>query len=121
MDQTGPVAVALLGSDLLLASRLRAALGPLGISLTQVTADPLPPAARVLFVDLNQEPDRQIEAISRLLARSPGTLVVGFCDHEEKEVRRRAMAAGARQVVANRHLAQAAGRLLAGVAGADPS
>jgi hypothetical protein len=40
-------------------------------------------------------------------------MIVGFCDHADRDLRRRAMAAGASQVVANRHLPDAALRLAA--------
>lgn len=105
--------VALLGSDLLMASRLGAVLGPLGVTVvTAARADRLP-AASLVFVDLNQGPVERIEAIGWIRACHPESRVIGFCDHDEKELRRRAIAAGASEVVANRHLATAARRLSA--------
>ncbi len=105
--------VALLGSDLLMASRLRAALAPLGVSVSATADEDRLPAASRIFVDLNQDASERIEAIGRILARHPRSRVIGFCDHDEKEVRRQAIAAGATEVVANRHLARAAVRLTA--------
>jgi DNA-binding NarL/FixJ family response regulator len=108
----GPAAAALLGSDLLMASRLGAALSSRGVALFRGADAAAPPSAPVVFVDLNSRIDERIDAISRIRGRDARALVVGFCDHDAAEVRRRAMAAGASQVVANRHLAEAALRLL---------
>jgi DNA-binding NarL/FixJ family response regulator len=115
-DETGG-GVALLGADLILASRVRAALAGSGAQVRQVQRAELLPAARVVFVDLNSDEDARIEAISRIHARADGTTIVAFCDHDNDAVRRRAMAAGARHVVANRHLPEAARRLVTGAAG----
>jgi DNA-binding NarL/FixJ family response regulator len=109
--------VALLGSDLLMASRLQAALAPLGIAVATAAREEHLPGAQRVFVDLNQDAAERIGAISRIRARHPLSLVIAFCDHDEKEVRRQAMVAGATEVVANRHLASAAVRLAA----PDPS
>lgn len=112
MTEKGPVAAALLGTDLILASRLRAALAASGVSLAVGSRDGLPSPARVVFVDLNHEVDARLDAITRIRARDPDALIVGFCDHDESEVMRRAMAAGADRVVANRHLGEAGLRLV---------
>ncbi|MGA8014731.1 MAG: hypothetical protein WCB85_02295 [Candidatus Dormiibacterota bacterium] len=113
MTEKGPVAAALLGTDLILASRLQAALAAAGIVLARRSRDGLPSPAHVVFVDLNQEVDARLDAITRIRARDRDALIVGFCDHDESEVMRRAMAAGADRVVANRHLGEAALRLVA--------
>ena len=111
MGETGRRDAALLGSDLILGSRLRAALARAGIALHQAPGSEGLPASPLVFVDLNSDVDARIEAISRITAGSPERIVVGFCDHDADGVRRRAMAAGATRVVANRHLAEAAARL----------
>jgi amidohydrolase len=108
--------VALLGSDLLMASRLQAALAPLGVSLTTAAREEGLPDAPRIFVDLNQDVAERIAAIARIRRRQLRSQVIGFCDHDEKEVRRQAIAAGATEVVANRHLARAAVRLAAPLA-----
>ena len=110
MDQTQRAA--LLGTDLLLASRLRAALSAGGVGLIEATRDDLLPPMPIVFVDLNHEPDARLEAITRLRGRNPSARIVGFCNHEEKVLIRRAITAGADQVVANRSLTEAALRLL---------
>jgi DNA-binding NarL/FixJ family response regulator len=110
MDQTQRAA--LLGTDLLLASRLRAALSAQGIGLIEATRDGLLPPMPLIFVDLNHEPEARLEAITRLRERNPSAKIVGFGNHEEKELIRRAVASGADHVVANRHLTAAALRLL---------
>jgi DNA-binding NarL/FixJ family response regulator len=103
---------ALLGSDLLLASRLRAVLSASGVGLIEATRDDLLPPMPLLFVDLNHEPESRLEAITRLRGRNPSATIVGFCNHEERTLIRRAVEAGSDQVVANRNLPDAALRLL---------
>lgn len=112
---------ALLGTDLMLASRLRTALSGEGVALTEATRDDLIPEVSLVFVDLNHEPDARVEAITRLHGRNPTATLVGFCDHGNKALILRAVAAGACQVVANRYLAEAAVRLLGGNAEPDPA
>jgi DNA-binding NarL/FixJ family response regulator len=107
-----PQRVALLGTDLLLASRLRSALSGGGVCLIEATRDDLLPPVPLLFVDLNHHAEDRLEAISRLRSRNPSATIVGFCNHEEKGLIRRAVAAGSDQVVANRSLPEAALRLL---------
>ena len=107
-----PQRVALLGTDLLLASRLRSALSGGGVCLIEATRDDLLPPVPLLFVDLNHDAEDRLEAISRLRGRNPSATIAGFCNHEEKGLIRRAVAAGSDQVVANRSLPEAALRLL---------
>jgi CheY-like chemotaxis protein len=111
--------LALLGSDLLMASRLRAVAAGLGLAVVQAQGVGALPDARWVFVDLNQRVDERIEAIGHIRLRRPAPVVVGFCDHDEQQVRRRAMEAGASQVVANRHLQEAAVRLIGAGSAAD--
>lgn len=104
-----------------MASRLRSALGSRGIAL-DAGGDPARLAgAGIVFVDLNADFEGRLAAIERLRADHPGTRIVGFCSHLEKEQRRRAMAAGADHVVTNRHAHEAALRLAdaAGLADLD--
>ena len=107
-----PQRVALLGTDLLLASRLRSALSGGGVCLIEATRDDLLPPVPLLFVDLNHDAEDRLEAISRLRSRNPSATIVGFCNHEEKGLIRRAVAAGANHAVANGSLPEAALRLL---------
>ena len=107
-----PQRVALLGTDLLLASRLRSALSGGGVCLIEATRDDLLPPVPLLFVDLNHDAEDRLEAISRLRGRNPSATIVGFCNHEEKGLIRRAVAAGANHAVANGSLPEAALRLL---------
>lgn len=113
MGESGRRDAALLGSDLILGSRLRVALAGAGSTLHQAAEEGKLPPAPVVFVDLNADVDARIDAISRIASAAPNSLVVAFCDHDADGIRRRAMAAGASQVVANRHLAEAAARLVA--------
>jgi len=110
---------ALLGTDLMLASRLRSALSGGGVGLIEATRDDLLPPVPLLFVDLNHDAENRLEAISRLRSRNPSATIVGFCNHEEKGLIRRAVAAGSDQVVANRSLPEAALRLLGRAADPD--
>ncbi|MGD0833467.1 MAG: hypothetical protein ABSA40_03445 [Candidatus Dormibacteria bacterium] len=105
--------VALLGADLILSSRLRSALTARGVALVATPREENLPDAPLLFVDLNSDAEARLETIGRLRHRNAGAMIVGFCDHDDNQLRRRAMAAGASQVVANRHLADAALRLAA--------
>ena len=104
--------VALVSADLLFASRLRAALAGT-VEVRLAGADEVPDEETV-FVDLNADVDARLQLIARLRERA--ARVIGFCNHEERDVRVRAMACGADQVVTNGALQQAALRLL-GVAG----
>ncbi len=103
--------VALVSGDLLFASRLRAVLAP----ATPLALVPMGevPTARTVFVDLNDDVDARIGLISALRARGD-TRIIGFCQHDERTVRVRAMEQGADQVVTNGALQQAALRLIRG-------
>jgi DNA-binding NarL/FixJ family response regulator len=105
--------VALLGADLILSSRLRSALAARGVALVAAPKDDRLPDVSLVFVDLNSDTEARLEAIGRLRLRHGGAMIVGFCDHADRDLRRRAMAAGASQVVANRRLPDAALRLAA--------
>jgi DNA-binding NarL/FixJ family response regulator len=101
--------VALVSSDLLFASRLRTALAPVTQLVLAVEGDV--PEAGTVFVDLNDQVDARIDLIRALRARG-GTRIIGFCQHDERAVRVRAMEHGADQVVTNGALQQAALRLI---------
>jgi DNA-binding response OmpR family regulator len=105
--------VALVSGDLLFASRLRAVLAPVGVVLA--AAGEIPEADTV-FVDLNHDVDARIDLISRLRARG-ASRIIGFCQHDERAVRVRAMKHGADQVVTNGALQKAAVRLIGARAG----
>ena len=104
--------VALFGTDLLLASRLRSALSEAGVGLIEATRDDLLPPVSLLFVDLNHDTESRLEAVTRLRDRNPTGTIGGFCNHEEKVVIQRAVIAGCDQVVANRNPSDAVLRLL---------
>jgi DNA-binding NarL/FixJ family response regulator len=109
---TEPNLVALLSSDLMFQSRLEAALAgePLAVA---ATGDPaMLPATGMVFVDLNTQVEARIAWIEATRATDPGVTIVGFCHHEDDQLRRRAMEAGASHVVANRHLPKAARRIV---------
>ena len=108
----GTLRAGLLGTDLLLASRLRQALRGEGLGLVEATGGDLLPPLPVVFVDLNHEPESRVEAITQLRSRNPSATIVGFCDHGETNLMRRAKEAGADRVIANRNLAEAAVRLV---------
>ncbi|MEO8899769.1 MAG: hypothetical protein ABI352_00105 [Candidatus Dormibacter sp.] len=101
--------VALVTRDLMFASRLRAALA--GSADVEVVASGEVPDAATVFVDLNDDVDGRLELIAVLRARGDVRLI-GFCQHDERGVRVRAMERGADQVVTNGALQQAAMRLL---------
>ncbi len=101
--------VALVSSDLLLASRLRAALAPLTGLLIAPAGEV--PAATTVFVDLNQDVEARLGLIGAMRARGEAR-IIGFCQHDDRAVRVRAMENGADQVVTNGALQHAALRLL---------
>jgi DNA-binding NarL/FixJ family response regulator len=101
--------VALVSGDLLFASRLRAALGG-GVQVALVAGADVPEVATV-FVDLNGAVEARL-ALIRMLRARPGVRIVGFCGHDQREVRVRAMEHGADEVVTNGSLQQAAQRLV---------
>ena len=104
--------VALLSGDLMFQSRLEAALASESIAVA-ATADPtMLPASEMVFVDLNTHVEQRIAWIEATREADPETIIVGFCNHEDDRLRRRAMEAGASHVVANRHLPKAARRLV---------
>jgi DNA-binding response OmpR family regulator len=105
--------VALVSGDLLFASRLRTALAPIGVVLAAAGEVP---QADTVFVDLNQEVEARIALIRALRARG-GSRIIGFCQHDERAVRVRAMENGADQVVTNGALQEAALRLIGARAG----
>lgn len=105
--------VALVSGDLLLSSRLRAAVAPSTIVL--VATGEVPQAGTV-FVDLNEDVDARLHLISRLRARG-ASRIIGFCQHDERAVRVRAMENGADKVITNGALQQAAVRLIGARAG----
>jgi DNA-binding NarL/FixJ family response regulator len=102
--------VALVSGDLMFASRLRAALAD-SADMVVVSSGDVPEAGTV-FVDLNDDVEARLELIGDLRARGD-VRVVGFCQHDERGVRVRAMERGADQVVTNGALQQAAVRLVA--------
>lgn len=102
--------VALVSSDLLFASRLRAALA--GIAQVALVAGDDVPTASTVFVDLNDRVEDRLTVI-RTLRASGGAQIIGFCQHDERSVRVRAMEQGADQVVTNGALQQAAIRMIA--------
>jgi len=71
---------------------------------------------RLLFIDLNDDADARIALIGELRRRGPGR-IIGFCQHDERAVRIRAMEEGADQVVTNGALQEAALRLVGVQAG----
>jgi hypothetical protein len=101
--------VALVSGDLMFASRLRAALA--GSAEMVVVSGGDAPEAATVFVDLNDDVEARLALIANLRARG-GAQVIGFCQHDERAVRIRAMEHGADQVVTNGALAEAALRLV---------
>ncbi|MDQ2961205.1 MAG: hypothetical protein M3R48_09210 [Candidatus Dormibacteraeota bacterium] len=99
--------VALVSGDLLFASRLRATLGADTVALVPGS---VVPEVRTIFVDLNTDVERRLLLVAELRTRGQ-VRIIGFCQHDDREVRIRAMEHGADQVVTNGSLQQAAVRL----------
>ena len=101
---TRPRWIGLVGTDLMLRSRVVAALG--GIPLQRVGAVADVPVdgtvdAPCVFVDLNSHPEQGLNTISDLRAAFPAAELIGFCSHQDREMRQQAMAAGADRVITN--------------------
>jgi len=110
--------VALVSDDLMFASQLQAAMRRAGGSFALVVGEAVPHASTV-FVDLNNDVDRRIDLITALREERPLGEIVGFCHHGARELRRRALAAGATRIVNNGAL-QAVALRLAGVSTKRP-
>jgi DNA-binding response OmpR family regulator len=107
--------VALVSGDLLFASRLRAALA--GSAAVRITGSGDIPSAATVFVDLNDDVETRIALIRSLRDGRDAVRIIGFCGHDERDLRVRAMEQGADQVVTNGALAEAALRLIRASAG----
>jgi len=102
--------VALVSDDLMFASQLQAAMRRVRGRFALVVGDRVP-LADTIFVDLNSDLERRLELIAVLREARPPTELVGFCHHAERELRRRALAAGATRVINNGALQTVALRL----------
>ena len=102
--------VALVSDDLMFASQLQAAMRRADGTLALVVGDAVPQAATI-FVDLNNDAERRIELIRTLRGERPLAEIVGFGHHGARELRRRALSAGATRIVNNGALQAVALRL----------
>jgi len=114
-----PGTVALVSDDLMFASRLTTTMRHAGGSAVMVAGDAVPDVA-LLFVDLNTATESRLALIARLRADRPDLEIVGFSNHLEIALRRRARAAGATRVVNNGSIEAVALRR-SGVSAASPS
>ena len=105
--------MALVSDDLMFASQLNTAMARSGGSCALVVGDAVPEAG-ALFVDLNRDVEARLELIAAQRAARPALEIVGFCHHEARALRRRALATGATRVINNGAL-QAVALRLAGV------
>src|SRR5262245_52970590 len=94
------VSAALVSDDLMFASQLQAAMRRARGTMALVVGTAVPRVDTV-FVDLNTQAEARIELIAELRDERPAVEIVGFCHHGERELRRRALAAGATRVVNN--------------------
>jgi DNA-binding NarL/FixJ family response regulator len=105
-----PGTVALVSSDLMFASQISTTMRQAGRSSVLVAGDDIPDVDLV-FVDLNGAVDARIALITRLRHDRPDAEIVGFCHHADRDLRRRARAAGATRVINNGALQAVALRL----------
>jgi len=105
--------IALVSDDLMFASQLQAAMRRAGGRCALVVGDAVPDEP-VVFVDLNTRMEERLELIASLREKRPAVEIVGFCHHQARELRRRALALGATRIVNNGAL-QAVALRLAGV------
>jgi DNA-binding NarL/FixJ family response regulator len=104
--------IVLISADLMFATRLEAVLRPSGVALrTRPTRWPYESTGAVV-VDLNDDAENRLALIADVRARDAAVPIVGFCEHQEKQRRTAAMAAGATQVVTNGSLQAVALRLI---------
>jgi hypothetical protein len=108
-----PGAVAVVSSDLMFASQVSTTMRNAGGSAVVVVGDEVP-SVDIVFVDLNSAIDARLALIARLRGDRPDLEIVGFCQHTERDLRRRARASGATRVINNGAL-QAVALRLAGV------
>ena len=104
------ISAALISDDLMFASQLQVAMRRARGSLALVVGNVVPEVSTV-FVDLNTQADARVELIDALRRERPSIDIVGFCHHGERELRRRALAAGATRIVNNGALQVVALRL----------
>lgn len=104
------ISAALVSDDLMFASQLQLAMKRARGSLALVVGDTVPDATTV-FVDLNTDHERRISLIASLRQERPSIEIVGFCNHGDRALRRRALAAGATRIVNNGALQVVALRL----------
>ncbi len=100
----------MVSDDLMFAAQLQSAMRRAGGTCALVVGDAVPPVDAV-FVDLNAHADERVELIATLRAARPELPIAGFCHHAERQLRRRALAAGATRVVNNGALQAVALRL----------
>lgn len=104
------VSAALVSDDLMFASQLQAAMRRAQGSLALVVGSALPKVDTV-FVDLNTQIEARLQLIADIRRDRPGLEIVGFCHHAERQLRRRALTAGANRIVNNGALQVVALRL----------
>jgi len=104
--------IALVSDDLIFASRLSHVLGAQGAHVDRAVGGVVPAGVVAIFVDLNQRAEERISQIAAWRAERPAGTIIGFCHHADHEVRRRAMAAGADQVLTNGGLQAGALRVI---------
>jgi DNA-binding NarL/FixJ family response regulator len=92
--------VGLVSDDLMFASQLQSAMTRVGGACALVVGDAVPDVD-ALFVDLNTRAGERLDLITRIRAQRPQLSIAGFCHHGERELRRRALAAGATRVINN--------------------
>jgi DNA-binding NarL/FixJ family response regulator len=111
MDGMGsPGTIALVSDDLIFASQLSTTMKRAGGGAVRVVDDEIP-EADLVFVDLNSSIEQRLAVISRLRSLHPDLEIVGFCQHGDIALRRRARASGATRVINNGTLQVVALRL----------
>jgi DNA-binding NarL/FixJ family response regulator len=88
----------MLVDDLFFAAKIETAARHLGVDVVRDAPDTAGDAADLVIVDLHGRRD-PIERIRALRTEAPGVPIVAFFSHVEVELRRRALEAGADQVL----------------------
>ena len=114
-----PGTVALVSDDLMFASQLSTTMRRAGGGAVRVVHDEVPDSDLV-FVDLNSAVERRLALIGRIRSLRPDLEIVGFCQHGDIDLRRRARASGATRVINNGALQVVALRL-SGLKAGTPS
>lgn len=111
----GASVVGLLGSDLMVSSRLQGIIAKHGLRLRQIAESGDLSDLRLVLVDLNRQQEIQLERLRKISSSQQSPKVLAFGPHTlMRDLGKRARQAGADRVVANSALPAVLERMLDG-------